>query len=746
MPGGILPVQGIIQRSFGGGELAPALHARADEVKYATGLRACRNFMVLKSGGVSNRAGTRFIAECKTASPAVQLLPYFSEVTGESILIEAGASYLRFFKNGGAVNVAGVPAWNGVTVYTIGDLVASGGINYYCILGHVNHLPPNATFWYAMPGTLLELPSPFPNLFHWSQSGRVLTLTNEDVRPYELIYESLTRWVLRAIDTRPQVDPPINVVLTPGGVGTRRFAYVVTAAGADYEESEASAQVIDAGAAEPTVDAPHVITWDPVTGAPEYYVYGDPYGNNTFGFLGTATGQESFEDVGFVPDFTITPPIATSRFTTAGDFPRTSTSYGQRRIFGFTANEPDGVFGSRIGFPSNFDISSPLQDDDAITFRLAANQHQPIQHLRGVKRLVVLTEGGEWNVIGGENGVLTPAALNADQQTWNGCASVAPIVIGNSIIYVQARGSIMRDLQFDQAVEGLAGRDLTVFSSHLFERRTIRKMDYAQNPHSIVWAVRDDGKLLGMTYLREQEVWGWHRHDTNQNATSGFFWDVCVVPEATGDVVYFIVRRTIDGSTVRYIEKLERREIDATLFDSEVFFVDCGLSYSGAPANNVSGLDHLEGQVCAVVGDGAVIFDGNPAGTGFANFTVTGGTFPANFPASYANIHVGLRCIAELETLDLDVDGGNVRDKQKGVGPVQLLLDRSSRAFLVGPDTASLRTIDIPTWEPAADEFTGQVEINTTKVLNRYGRVFVRQAVPLPLTILGIIPNAELGG
>lgn len=736
--------QGVIQRSFGGGELAPALHARADLAKYITGLRTCLNFIVLKAGGVSNRAGTRFIKECKTASPTVQILPYLSEVVGGSILIEAGASYLRFYKNGAAINVVAPPAWSAVTQYVNGDIVVEGGVNYYAVIASLNQQPPNATFWYAMPGSLLELPSPFPNLFDWSQAGRTLTLTHEDVQWHELTYEADTRWTLKKIETKPKVQPPANVTLTAGAAGTRRFAYVVTAAGADYEESEASGQVINVGCAEPTPNAPNVIQWDAVAGSPEYYIYADIYDNNTYGFLGTATGVTKFNDIGFVPDFTVTPPIPRVLFTTANNFPKVSATHQQRRFAGYTNTTPDGIFGSRVGFASNFGISSPLQDDDALTFRIAGSHHHPIRHMRGLKvGLVVLTDGGGWTVHGGQDGVLAPNSINPDQDTYVGSSTVRPVVVGSSIIYVQARGSIWRDLQFNVEVEGLAGRDLTVFSTHLFTGRTFRRIDYALDPHSIVWGIRDDGVLLGNTYLREQEVWGWHRHTTD-----GFFWDVCVVPEASGDVVYFIVRRTINAATVRYIEKLEKREIDAALFDQQAFFVDAGLSYSGAPVNNVGGLQHLQGKVCAVLGDGGVVYDGSPTGASAANFTVNaGGTFPVNFPASYSNIHVGLPIrFADIETLDLDVAGVAVRDKQKAVGPVNILIDRSSRSFSAGPTVANLRQYKPPTWETTADEFTGQVEINTTKAFGKYGRVIIRQTDPLPLTILGIIPVVDLGG
>jgi hypothetical protein len=325
--------------------------------------------------------------------------------------------------------------------------------------------------------------------------------------------------------------------------------------------------------------------------------------------------------------------------------------------------------------------------------------------------------------------------------TYVGAHSTKPVVIGNSIIYMQARGSIPRDLQFDQQVEGLGGRDLTIFSSHLFEGHTIRRMDFAQTPDSIVWFVRDDGILLGLTYIREQDVWGWHRHDTD-----GFFWEVCVVPEAEGDSVYLIVRRTIDAQTVRYIERLEPRDI--LNFDVDCFFVDAGLSYSGTPVNNVTGLEHLEGKVCAVVGDGAVVFDGNPSSPLAANFTVNGsGTFPVAFPASYSNIHVGLPIrFPEIETLDLDVQGSAVRDKQKRTGPLAVLIDASSRTFSAGPDAGHLRKYAPPPFEPASDAFTGQVELGITSTYTKYGRVLIRQTDPLPLTVLGVLPFVELGG
>ena len=737
--------QTLIQRAFAGGELAPALHARADQAKYLTGLRTCRNFLVKRGGGVANRPGFRYINTAKSnGSTATFIFPYVSEIAGESVLIEAGPNYLRFYQGGALVTLSGVDAWDGGTAYAIGDIAVEGGVNYYCTVAHTNHQPPNASYWYAMPSTILEVPTPFGSAgFYPEQEGNVITLTSGTVAPYELICYGLTEWVIQAVVTAPTTPTPTNLAGTAGAPGALNYNYKVTAALADtYEESLASAIGQITNCAVPTQGAPNVLTWDAVTGAVEYYLYCDPYGNGTYGFLGTATGATSFKDIGFVPDFSVTPPLARVLFNATGDYPKVSGSHQQRRLFAHTINDPATIFGSRVGFRSNFNISSPLQDDDAITFRIAGKQRNPVRHIVGLKNLVVMTDGGEWTV-GEPKTALAPANIPADQETYAGVAEQPkPVVVGNSILYVQARGSIVRDLRFDIQVEGLAGRDLTVFASHLFDGYTIDSMDFQQTPDSTVWCVRSDGTLLGLTYLREEDVWGWHRHDTG---AAGRFEHVAVVPESGEDAVYVLVRRTIGGSFVRFIERLESRQILS--YNADSFFVDAGLTYSGVPVSSISGLDHLNGQVVAVLADGDVLYDGDPAGDDVADFTVASGTIPA-FAASYSVIHAGLPIrFAEVETLDLDVQGSSVRDKKKRVGNVNLLLETSARTFRAGPDENRLIQHRMKPWESGANvAFTGQVEIAINADWNDYGRILVRQTDPLPLTILGILPNVDIGG
>jgi len=732
-------LQSLIVRSFAGGELSPSMGARADIAKYTIGLKRCRNFIVERHGGVSNRPGTRFIGECKTTDHEVRLIRYVSEVPGESVLIEMGELYFRFYSDDALVtlDISGISAYAGGTAYVPGDLVKNGGVIYYCVANTTGNAPPNATYWYAQPSDIYEVPHPFgdPLETNWVQSGRVMTFTHRNHVPQDLAYVSLTNWVLVPLDTKPQVLPPTSLSLSGTGTGNRTFAYKVTAAApGSYEESEPSAPVAVAGCAQPTEGAPHTVTWTSVlvppvtgTGCPEYYVYCDPWGNGTFGFVGTATGASSFRNPGLTPDFSITPPIPRVLFAATGEYPETAAYHDQRRYFGNTDDIPDAVYGSRVGFPDNFGIASPLQDDDSITFRIAGNNHHPVHHLVALKHLLVMTGGGEWR-LNGNGDVVSPNSLTLDQETYVGIARfIRPVVIGNSVIYVQARQSIIRDLQYNVEVEGLAGRDLTIFAAHLFDGYTVRAVDYAHAPNSIVWVVRSDGTLLGLTYIREQDIWGWHRHDTGAD---GLFRDVCVVPSSGEDKTYVIVRRTIGGVEKFYIELLESRSI--VNFNADSFFVDSGLSYSGSSIATATGLSHLEGETVAIVGDGA--YQGTR--------TVVSGSVALYTAAS--DVHVGLPIEAEIETLDLDINGTDVRDKRKRVQSATVLVDASSRAFMAGPDSSNLTRVSRASFDPSDRSFTGQVELNLNATFGQYGRVFIRQDQALPLTVLAVIPAVEV--
>jgi hypothetical protein len=257
--------------------------------------------------------------------------------------------------------------------------------------------------------------------------------------------------------------------------------------------------------------------------------------------------------------------------------------------------------------------------------------------------------------------------------------------------------------------------------------------------------------LLGLTYLAEAGVLAWHQHTTGAN---GKFERVSVIPDTAGnavkpgeDMTWFVVQRTIDGSTVRYIEYLHSRVITET-DGSDLFFVDSGLSYTGALISTASGLEHLEGELVAVVIDGVVAFDGDPLNPNAESFRVQGGAVQLPFPGT--EVHVGLPIrFAEIETLELDVEGATVRDKRKRVGDVTVLIESSHEGFLAGPDRDSLLEFTPEIWEanqPGTPTFrSGQRELALTGLFNEKGKVVLRHTQPLPFTVLGLIPRFETG-
>lgn len=564
----------LIQRSFAGGELAPSLYSRVDQVKYATGLRTCRNWFIMKHGGISNRPGTKFITEVKDSTKEVRLIPFIFNAS-QTYVLEFGDQYIRFIRNDAYVEVSGVAAWNIATAYEIGDLVESGGVNYYCIADNTGNMPPNATYWYPLTGDIYEIPSPYVEAdletLVFAQSADVITITHPSYEPRELSRTDHTAWFLSTINFVPSISAPTGLAVS-GGSGTED-EWVVTAVKEEtFEESLQSTSV--GSDTEATEAAPRTLTWTAVSGATEYNVYKKL--NGVYGFIGVA-GTNEFEDTGIFPDVSDTPPEERNPFSGSDNFPSTVNFYQQRRGFANTNNNTEKVFFSRTGFFNNFTISSPLQDDDAITFILAGRQVNAVKFLVDLGSLVVFTEGGEWIVVGDESGLLLPDAINSKQHSYYGCGDLRPLLVGNNIMFVQARGSIIRDLQQD-AIEGYKGNDLTIFSTHLFQNYTIIDWDYQKTPDSIIWAVRSDGTLLGLSYVREHQLWGWHRHDFDGTAER-----VVSIPDGDEDAVYLVIKRTINGSDVRYIEKFASRKIDDVI---DNIFMDSALTYDGRNTNS----------------------------------------------------------------------------------------------------------------------------------------------------------------
>lgn len=279
-----------------------------------------------------------------------------------------------------------------------------------------------------------------------------------------------------------------------------------------------------------------------------------------------------------------------------------AVTYFQQRKGYAGGQRPRTFWLSRPGLFTNFDGSDPPQDDDSIEGSVVGPFVNGLLWLVPVPGgLVAGTTSGAYLISGGQGGeAITPASATADPQAINGANALQPLPIGNDILYMQARGSAVRSLAFDFYVNSLAGTDVSALSAHLLVDRTITQWVWAEEPLHMVWAVRDDGVLLSMTYVKDQQVYGWSRHDT-----AGRFVSVCSIPEGREDAVYVVARRIINGQWFYITERLQNDQLGGNMAlgipanIEQAWYVDSGLRYPLAvqPASIMPDIYYPKGEV-----------------------------------------------------------------------------------------------------------------------------------------------------
>jgi hypothetical protein len=514
--------------------------------------------------------------------------------------------------------------------------------------------------------------------------------------------------------------------------------------------------------------------------------------------------------------FNTTDVFAFGAWNAGYGYPGEVEYYGDRRFFARTKAQPQTIWATKTGEYRNFGRSTPIEDSDAINQTLIARQANPIYDLLPMKSLMVMTAAAEWEFTAGDGGVIAPGKNGFHPQSWYGSAPIAAQLIGNSAIFIQGRGFVVRDLGYEFAQDGFSGNDLTIYGSHLFEGHQIVDMAYQQVPYSAVWMVRDDGKVICLTYLREQQVVGFSLLETDGQVES-----VCTVPNGDQNAVHLVVRRFVNGAWRRYREMLADRNVQDV---RDGFFVDSGLSFdfrnqvgvarltgtliwdntatisfivSGAtpfvgasdvgdevvlyaangesarlrivehlnattvlvqlitpsevPASlrstdaarwdlrrdTLSGLGHLEGKTVSVLSDGNVE----------EQKVVSGGSITLDRPGSYG--HVGLPYRSWIESLDINVPGGeSVRGKHKVISDVTLLV-KDTRGLKAGPSLDQLEAYkerQFENYDEPTAIITGIIEYAVPCRHDKDARFVAVQDDPLPATILGLLPNVTITG
>lgn len=406
-------------------------------------------------------------------------------------------------------------------------------------------------------------------------------------------------------------------------------------------------------------------------------------------------------------------------------YPSATGFYEDRLVFAGSKGFPQTFWTSKTGDYYNFGTSIPSADDDGITATLNGGQMNGIKAIIAFGEMLLLTAGGEFKVSGGGKAITGSNVLSQPQE-YRGVSDVNPVTIGSRIIYVQHQGNIIRDLAYSYDVDKYTGDDLNLLASHLFEGHKIISMTYQQIPNSIVWCVRDDGLLLGLTYIKEQDIYAWHQHTT----AGGKFVSVCNIGGATEDKLCAVIER---GGQY-YVEIMESRDKSTNVEDQ--FFVDSGITYEGEPTDEISGLEHLEGYTVAILADGNVL----PQQT-----VENGKVLLGN---KYKKVHVGLPIDAEIKTLPIDftAQDGTYLSRKKRIATVTLLL-KDSRGGLFGMKENELDEFKWRSNEAYGEPIslqTGKFKVTIkSATYDETQQITIKQPDPLPMTVLSLIPEIE---
>lgn len=500
------------------GEVSPLLYGRIDIEAYDSCLKKCRNAWIRPYGGVSRVPGTEYIA---TAKGKARLLKFvFSAV--DSYIIECGAGYFRFYNDGG-----------------------------YVVNGD---------------GSVYEISNPFTEeqlkTIQYVQLDDIIKLVYRDDKnnlnkPLELIRKSGNNWQLREVDFKctPFLDE-----------NTTDITLMAKADTGNDVEITASAAIFN---------AKHV---------------------GSFWWLGGKTTVDNVEKQGFFKITTVvdsthvkakimhklstttaTKEWAEGAWSGYRGYPSTVGLMDGRIYYGRTPNSPRNIYGSR---PYKYEDFTPAINNEAggaINIEMATNTSgdgSDIQWMVGTQYLLVGTYGAEFVVKGSGDAGITPTDVSARARSNWGVESIQPAVVDSMIHFVQRTGKKVRQFMYDYYLDAYKAVDISIFSEHLLESPIVG-MVFQKNPDSILWCIREDGKVAGLTLESNQQVQAWCLLEFD-----GVVESMETVPSYNGlyDEVYFIIRREINGKTVRYVERIE--DFITPEIQSKCWYVRSGLYYN----------------------------------------------------------------------------------------------------------------------------------------------------------------------
>jgi hypothetical protein len=423
-------------------------------------------------------------------------------------------------------------------------------------------------------------------------------------------------------------------------------------------------------------------------------------------------------------------------FSGVRGYPRAVAIHEQRLCFGGTAHQPNTVWCSKTDDFEDFQLGSAA--DSGLQFSVASSEGNRIAWMFSQKRLMLGTSGDEWTIGGADSGQPFSASnIQAQKQSSFGSKTMRAILLNDVLLFVQRRGRKVRELTYNFDRDGWVAPDLTVLSEHITEGEIV-ELAFQQQPDAILWAVRGDGQLVGMSYERDQNVVAWHRHTTD-----GDFESVATVYGLAGadDEVWFCVKRTINGQTKRYIErfKADNRANFETQTKADWWYLDCAKRYSGAATATITGLSHLEGKTAGILAEGAVQPDE----------VVASGQITLD--RTFTKVLAGLPFTSTILPMkfDFDLQDGSTRGRTKRINRAEVSLYKSLGGEFSTDGTEWLwvypRDFDDP-MDASPPPFSGDAEVVIAGNYSDASDLYLRQTLPYPLTVRALVVKLDAFG
>lgn len=490
------------QPSFSAGIISTELFSRIDFAKLASGVKQCENWEIRPAGGAAYRTGTKFICEVKNSSSEVNMIE-FSESREKGYALEFGNNYIRFYKNGQRIENNGTPV-EVVTTYTsaeISDLKYAQYKNQMYIV-HPNHAPA------------------------------ILTRNSD------------TSWSLVNMVFNPSVPSVSSVTIT--ALTPKDSSTVV-----NYDKWQYAISIEDPDGHEGMATKSNIITSDidllnqhikveftapdGVSAGYNFLIYRIYRGEFFFVYklpFVTGTTNYQFEDISFTPDTTRSIKESFTAFNNS-NYPAAVGFWNQRLVFANTPKKPNAIYGSCVGVFDDFTTTILNSADEAFELELNSGTADEITDLVPMDDLIIKTQSKIWRVVG-----TSPANMQAYIESYSGSSGIRPYVYKKSILYVDSSKNTVSNFIYSYELNGYVGQNLDTLCRDLLDGHTIKSISFRDTPYGIMYAIRDDGVLLGLTYLKEENIYAWHKHTTD-----GKFMNVCAVDRPIYDQVYVVVQR-----------------------------------------------------------------------------------------------------------------------------------------------------------------------------------------------------------